>query len=150
MRDVDTIDQELRLNAVTRAALRDMGVRLSTRQVDELLDERNTVTPGQGRSGAEEIGVLNASLRPCRRATTRINGVKTVALRDMGASGVSPRALAGIVRKIGHDVNPGVRSAACRCPMPIRIRNTAAGMRPWRDSHSHHLDSGTDTTSAHE
>ena len=44
MRDVDTIDHELSLLATTRATLRDMGCRLSTRQVDELLDERAAVT----------------------------------------------------------------------------------------------------------
>ena len=40
MRDRDTIDGEMRLLAAVRAAIRDEGGEPSSRQVDELLDER--------------------------------------------------------------------------------------------------------------
>ena len=40
MRDPDTIDAELRLLAVVRRSIRENGGEPSSRQVDELLDER--------------------------------------------------------------------------------------------------------------
>jgi hypothetical protein len=40
MRDRDTIDGDMRLLAVVKAAIRDEGGEASSRQVDELLDER--------------------------------------------------------------------------------------------------------------
>lgn len=43
MRDVEVIDQELRLLAVVRTAVCREGARLSTDVIDELLDERNAV-----------------------------------------------------------------------------------------------------------
>jgi hypothetical protein len=41
MRDLDTIDSELRLLAAVRRSIREHGGEPSSRQVDELLDERN-------------------------------------------------------------------------------------------------------------
>lgn len=41
VRDVDAIDRELVLLAAARLTLRKLGLRLSTRHLDELLDERN-------------------------------------------------------------------------------------------------------------
>ena len=41
MRDFDTIDSELRLLAAVRRYVREHGIELSSRHVDELLDERN-------------------------------------------------------------------------------------------------------------
>jgi hypothetical protein len=43
MRDLDTIDSELRLFAAVRS-IRAHGGEPSSRQVDELLDERNKLT----------------------------------------------------------------------------------------------------------
>jgi hypothetical protein len=40
MRDLDTIDSELRLLAAVRRSIREHGGEPSSRQVDELLDER--------------------------------------------------------------------------------------------------------------
>jgi hypothetical protein len=40
MRDLDTIDAELRLLAAVRRSIREHGRKPSSRQVDELLDER--------------------------------------------------------------------------------------------------------------
>src|SRR5271166_6400643 len=44
MRDVDTIDSELRLLAAVRRPIREHGGRPSSPQVDELLDERAELT----------------------------------------------------------------------------------------------------------
>jgi hypothetical protein len=44
MRDVDTIDSELRLLAAVRRSIREHGGESSSRQVDELLDERNELS----------------------------------------------------------------------------------------------------------
>jgi len=41
VRDLDTIDSELRLLAAVRRSIREHGGEPSSRQVDELLDERN-------------------------------------------------------------------------------------------------------------
>jgi len=45
MRDLDAIDSELRLLAAVHRSIRDHGGEPSSRQVDELLDERNSATP---------------------------------------------------------------------------------------------------------
>ena len=45
MRDLDAIDSELRLLAAVHRSVRDHGGEPSSRQVDELLDERNSATP---------------------------------------------------------------------------------------------------------
>jgi hypothetical protein len=44
MRDLDTIDSELRLLAAVRWSIREHGGEPSSRQVDELLDERAELT----------------------------------------------------------------------------------------------------------
>jgi hypothetical protein len=44
MRDLDTIDSELRLLAAVRRSIREHGDEPSSRQVDELLDERSELT----------------------------------------------------------------------------------------------------------
>ena len=44
MRDLDTIDFELRLVAAMRRCIREHGGEPSSRHVDELLDERNELT----------------------------------------------------------------------------------------------------------
>jgi hypothetical protein len=44
MRDLDTIDSELRLLAAVRWSIREHGGKPSSRQVDELLDERLDVS----------------------------------------------------------------------------------------------------------
>jgi hypothetical protein len=44
MRDLDTIDSELRLLAPVRWSIREHGGEPSSRHVDELLDERNELT----------------------------------------------------------------------------------------------------------
>jgi hypothetical protein len=44
VRDLDTIDSELRLLAAVRRSIREHGVEPSSRQVDELLDERAELT----------------------------------------------------------------------------------------------------------
>ncbi|MGB7868322.1 MAG: hypothetical protein WBM01_08605 [Mycobacterium sp.] len=44
MRDLDTVDFELRLLAAVRRSNREHGVEPSSRQVDELLDGRNELT----------------------------------------------------------------------------------------------------------
>ncbi|MGB7868790.1 MAG: hypothetical protein WBM01_11025 [Mycobacterium sp.] len=48
MRDLDTIDSELRLLAAVRWSIREHGGKPSSRQVDEWLDERLT---HRGRAG---------------------------------------------------------------------------------------------------
>ena len=44
MRDLDTVDFELRLLAAVRRCVREHGGQPSSRYVDELLDERNDLT----------------------------------------------------------------------------------------------------------
>ena len=44
MRDLDTVDFELRLLAAVRRCIREHGGQPSSRHVDELLDERNELT----------------------------------------------------------------------------------------------------------
>jgi hypothetical protein len=44
MRDLDTIDSELRLLAAVRRSIREHGGEPSSRQVDELLDEPNELS----------------------------------------------------------------------------------------------------------
>jgi hypothetical protein len=44
MRDLDTVDFELRLLAAVRRSIREHGGQPSSRHVDELLDERNELT----------------------------------------------------------------------------------------------------------
>jgi hypothetical protein len=44
MRDLDTVDFELRLLAAVRRSVREHGGQPSSRHVDELLDERNKLT----------------------------------------------------------------------------------------------------------
>jgi hypothetical protein len=44
MRDLDTVDSELRLLAAVRPSIREHGGEPSSRQVDVLLDERNKLT----------------------------------------------------------------------------------------------------------
>ena len=44
VRDLDTVDFELRLLAAVRRSNREHGVEPSSRQVDELLDGRNELT----------------------------------------------------------------------------------------------------------
>jgi hypothetical protein len=49
MRDLDTIDAELRLLAAVRASIREHGgPQPSIGQVDELLDERTELAPAWG------------------------------------------------------------------------------------------------------
>jgi hypothetical protein len=55
MRDLDTIDSELRLLAAVRWSIREHGGEPSSRQVDELLDER------LAHCGRRESGVLELS-----------------------------------------------------------------------------------------
>ncbi len=47
MRDQEIIDSELRLLAAVRWSIRERGGEPSSRQADELLDERNELTAGQ-------------------------------------------------------------------------------------------------------
>jgi hypothetical protein len=44
MRDLDTVDFELRLIAAMRRSIREHGGEPSSRHLDELLDERNELT----------------------------------------------------------------------------------------------------------
>lgn len=44
MRDLDTVDSELRLLAAVRRSIREHGGQPSSHHVDELLDERNELT----------------------------------------------------------------------------------------------------------
>jgi hypothetical protein len=53
MRDLDTIDSELRLLAAVRRSIREHGGEPSSRQVDELLDE----PPSAPRPGGEDTEV---------------------------------------------------------------------------------------------
>ena len=54
MRDLDTIDSELRLLAAVRWSIREHGGEPSSRQVDELFDER------LAHRGRRESGVFQA------------------------------------------------------------------------------------------
>jgi hypothetical protein len=53
VRDLDTIDSELRLITAVRRTIREHGGELSSRQVDELLDERLA----QLRGASEDVAV---------------------------------------------------------------------------------------------
>jgi hypothetical protein len=76
MRDIGTIDSELRLPAPVRRTIREHGGEPSNRQVDELLDERNELagksTPLAGlvhhrRAGRVRLDRLSALLALSRR-----------------------------------------------------------------------------------
>jgi hypothetical protein len=76
MRDIGTIDSELRLLAAVRRTIREHGGEPSNRQVDELLDERNELagksTPLAGlvhhrRAGRVRLDRLSALLALSRR-----------------------------------------------------------------------------------
>lgn len=87
MRDRDTIDSELRRLAELRRSIREHGGELSSRQIDELLDERlgdrpETATPRQP--------------TPRRGATKRLAGLKRV-LRPFGLPAALPLSLVGVV-----------------------------------------------------
>ncbi|HXB86806.1 hypothetical protein [Mycobacterium sp.] len=47
MRDLDTIDSELRFLGAVRWSIRELGGELSSRQVDPLLDERSELAESQ-------------------------------------------------------------------------------------------------------
>jgi hypothetical protein len=59
MRDLDTIDSELRLLAAVRRSIREHGGEPSSRHVDELLDERLT---HRGRAGRRRGSRYEAAL----------------------------------------------------------------------------------------
>jgi hypothetical protein len=70
MRDLDTIDSELRLLAAVRWSIREHGGEPSSRQVDELLDER---IAHRGRRGEAPGGrQVAAALHPSRRIGTKV------------------------------------------------------------------------------
>jgi hypothetical protein len=52
VRDIETIDAELRLQAAMRRSIREHGGEPSSRQLDELLDER---LAHRGRSGEDAL-----------------------------------------------------------------------------------------------
>jgi hypothetical protein len=54
VRDIETIDAELRLQAAMRRSIREHGGEPSSRQVDELLDERLAHRGRSGEDVAEE------------------------------------------------------------------------------------------------
>jgi hypothetical protein len=54
VRDIETIDAELRLQAAMRRSIREHGGEPSSRQVDELLDERLAHRGRSGEDAAEE------------------------------------------------------------------------------------------------
>ena len=54
IRDIETIDAELRLQAAMRRSIREHGGEPSSRQVDELLDERLAHRGRSGEDVAEE------------------------------------------------------------------------------------------------
>ena len=60
MRDLDTIDSELRLLAAVRWSIREHGGEPSSRQVDELLDERSEL------SEADWAASVQGSSQYCR------------------------------------------------------------------------------------
>jgi hypothetical protein len=71
MRDRDTIDAELRLLAAVRRSIREQGGEPSSRQVDELLDERLTVS-GHAEGFANHIRLPGQSLETSSSCANQI------------------------------------------------------------------------------
>src|ERR1700747_3106748 len=61
MRDRETIDSELRRLAAVRRSIREHGGQLSTRQIDELLDERLGHPPEASATKASDAEVVTAA-----------------------------------------------------------------------------------------
>ena len=75
MRDIETIDCDLRLIAAVHRSIREHGGKPSSRQFDELLDERLAHRGGEERQPA----ALAAARRP--------GSISTYAVKEGGASG---------------------------------------------------------------
>ena len=74
MRDIETIDSDLRLIAAVHRSIREHGGKPSSRQFDELLDERLAHRGGEERQPA----ALAAARRP--------GSISTYAVKEGGAS----------------------------------------------------------------
>lgn len=101
MRDRDAIDAELRRLAALRRSIREQGGELSSRQVDELLDERLGHPPEVPKTEAGEKKVL-AGIMPYRRKG---------ALRRLGLLSALPLSLVAVVTAVvlmftTHDSKP--------------------------------------------
>jgi hypothetical protein len=68
MRDIETIDSELRLIAAVRRTIREHGGEPSSRQVDELLDEHL----GQLRGASEDVAVAHIPAGAVPHSTQRM------------------------------------------------------------------------------
>jgi hypothetical protein len=86
MRDRETIDSELRLLVAVRWSIREHGGEPSSRQVDELLDER---LAHRGRAG--EDAAVDAQRAPGpMRGTTRSRADRTCTI-EIASPGLAPR-----------------------------------------------------------
>jgi hypothetical protein len=72
MRDRETIDSELRLLAAVRRSIREHGGEPSSRQVDELLDERLTHRGWAGEDAAVDTWRRSVDHRTARLASNHL------------------------------------------------------------------------------
>jgi Protein of unknown function (DUF732) len=94
MRDRATIDSELRRLAEVRRSIREHGGELSTRQIDELLDERLGHRPGSSASRP----LPTASLGSTTPITSRLTGLKN--LRRLGLLAALPTSLVAVAAAV--------------------------------------------------
>ena len=93
MRDRETIDSELRELAAVRRSIREHGGQLSTRQIDELLDERLGHRPAAAENTASQTEVVSdTSSRFGKTDDSTPNGPKGV-LRRFGRLAALPLSL---------------------------------------------------------
>jgi hypothetical protein len=112
MRDRDTIDSELRRLAELRRSIRAHGGELSSRQIDDLLDERLGHRPEAAKPSRLQMPGSSA-IRP---ATSRLTA-RTAVLRRFGAIAALPVSLVAVagvalVMFTVHNTHPGAQPAA--------------------------------------
>ena len=83
MRDLDTIDSELRLLVAVRWSIREHGGEPSSRQVDELLDER---LAHRGRAGTTSTGGLQLAASSTTPVLVPTTGASSEGLYGIVAS----------------------------------------------------------------
>jgi hypothetical protein len=92
MRDIETIDSELRLIAAVRRSIREHGIEPSSRHVDELLDER-LAHRGPGRRGLTPAYVACDFKLTEQIIARRLVSLHRQGLLCLGRTGVEATAL---------------------------------------------------------
>ncbi|HEY2501467.1 MAG TPA: DUF732 domain-containing protein [Mycobacterium sp.] len=133
MRDRETIDSELRLLAAKRRLIRDQGGQPSSRQADELLDERlahRTEASGTEAVEACETEVVAGTRSRCDETDAIMPSVRKGVLRRFGPFAALPLSLvavAGVLVVIFADHKP---NPAAQPPQPPQSAQPAQSAQP--------------------